>query len=302
MIREFYGNGKLLLSGEYLILDGGYGLAIPTKYGQYLRVAKNDSAKISWKSLDEKGTVWFEGVFRPTPLKAISGSDKGTSETLLKILSEAQHLNPGFLKGPTGYDIETELTFPRNWGLGSSSTLINNIANWANVNAHDLLKATFGGSGYDISCARHNKPILYHIDQGLPIAQELDWEPPFIDSLYFIHLNKKQNSREAISAYRKQKFDKKKLTHQINQLTKKLITSAKIEDFEYLLERHEELLSEALGMGTIKSKLFPDYPGVVKSLGAWGGDFILATGNSNSPEYFKEKGYDIVIPFAQMIL
>ena len=32
MIKNYYSNGKLLLSGEYAILDGAEGWAIPTKF------------------------------------------------------------------------------------------------------------------------------------------------------------------------------------------------------------------------------------------------------------------------------
>lgn len=302
MIKEFYSNGKLLLSGEYVILDGAYGWAIPTKFGQYLRVLKNESSRLTWRSLNEKGKVWFEAVYGLEPLVEISSSDKVTSNTLLKILSEAQFLNSSFLIGSTGLEVETELTFPRDWGLGTSSTLINNIANWANVNPYHLLSKTFGGSGYDIACAHHNNSIVYELKNGQPIIKEVSFNPRFKEHLFFVHLNTKQNSRDAISDYRKQKIDKNKLIEQINQITKKLITTKQVSDFEFLISRHEQLLSEALGATTVKAQLFPDYFGAIKSLGAWGGDFIMAVGNTETPAYFKEKGYAIVIPFKEMLL
>ena len=34
-----------------------------------------------------------------------------------------------------GFKVTTKLDFPKNWGLGTSSTLINNIAQWAQVDA-----------------------------------------------------------------------------------------------------------------------------------------------------------------------
>jgi hypothetical protein len=37
-------------------------------------------------------------------------------------------------------------------------------------------------------------------------------------------------------------------------------------------------------------------------LGAWGGDFILATSKENPTDYFKSKGFETVIPFDQMVL
>ena len=39
-----------------------------------------------------------------------------------------------------------------------------------------------------------------------------------------------------------------------------------------------------------------------KVLGAWGGDFILASGGENTVDYFKDKGYTTVIPYREFIL
>ena len=48
--------------------------------------------------------------------------------------------------------------------------------------------------------------------------------------------------------------------------------------------------------GTIDS----DYNGEIKSLGAWGGDFILAAGPTNTPEYFSSKGFNTIIRYNEM--
>ena len=32
--QTFYSNGKLLITGEYVVLDGAKALALPTKFGQ----------------------------------------------------------------------------------------------------------------------------------------------------------------------------------------------------------------------------------------------------------------------------
>ena len=49
---------------------------------------------------------------------------------------------------------------------------------------------------------------------------------------------------------------------------------------------------------------FKDYWGIIKSLGAWGGDFVLAT-STESPEktkaYFNERGFEIVLPYRELI-
>ncbi len=300
-MTKIYSNGKLLLSGEYAILDGASGLAIPTKYGQHLKVLKNDSSILSWESLDEKGTIWFEGSYDKDSLQEISSSDKDVSKRLLKILLGAQRLNPGFLKDPKGCEVETKLSFSRDWGLGSSSTLINNIANWANVNAYHLLESTFGGSGYDIACAQYNRPILFRLENKQPIVKEVDFNPPFKNELYFVYLNKKQNSQEGIAQYRKREIDKSQLVTRLSVITSKMLVCEPLDLFEELINEHETLLSTALGIQKIKDTLFKDFNGAIKSLGAWGGDFILATGE-NTPEYFKRKGYTTIIPYQEMAL
>jgi hypothetical protein len=78
-----------------------------------------------------------------------------------------------------------------------------------------------------------------------------------------------------------------------------------LEEFDELMEEHEELVQSVLKQPRAKERLFSDYWGTVKSLGAWGGDFVLVT--SNEPEektrqYFAEKGFDTVIAYDEMIL
>lgn len=299
---EFYSNGKLLISGEYAVLDGAKAWAMPTKFGQYLKVSKTTTDFLSWKSLDEKRNSWFNGTYTKDSLTEISCSDTGTSRTLLKILREAQKLNPDFLNNATGFEIETKLTFPRDWGLGSSSTLLNNIAQWAKVDAYKLVWNAFSGSGYDIACAQNDTPIIYQLEKGTPLVRVLETKPPFSNSLYFVYLNKKRNSREAIAAYRQQKIDKTVLISKINELTEQMTHCTELGKFERLVNEHENVLSEALGIPTVREELFPEYQGSIKSLGAWGGDFILVTGNSAAVTYFEDKGFTTVLPFQEMIL
>ena len=61
-------------------------------------------------------------------------------------------------------------------------------------------------------------------------------------------------------------------------------------------------MSEVLELSTIKEAVFEDFNGVLKSLGAWGGDFIMAFSKENPTDYFKQKGFETVIPFEEMIL
>ena len=302
MSQEYYSNGKLLLSGEYVILDGAKGLAVPTKFGQSLHINPINEMTISWLSIDSNEKTWFTAEFDTKTLNVEKSSAEDMAKTLQRILVEAKRLNPEFLNTELGIEVKTQLTFPRNWGLGTSSTLINNIAQWADVDAHQLLWNSFGGSGYDISCAQHNTPIIYHIEKTKPVVKPVTFNPSFKDALFFVYLNEKRSSKKAIASYRNRIFDRKELILKIDAITTEMINAKTLKQFETLLYAHENLLANLLETIPVKQRLFKDYFGHIKSLGAWGGDFVLATGNQKTPEYFKSKGFDTVLTFEQMVL
>ena len=60
---NFYSNGKLLITGEYLVLEGAKSLAIPTKFGQNLIVEKIEQRQLIWGSFTHTRKCWFEAVF-----------------------------------------------------------------------------------------------------------------------------------------------------------------------------------------------------------------------------------------------
>ncbi|WP_430928493.1 GYDIA family GHMP kinase [Polaribacter marinivivus] len=307
---EFYSNGKLLLTGEYLVLDGAKALALPTKFGQNLIVEKIAEPQLIWGSFTNTGDCWFEAVFDLPKLRLVSAtfnSDKEGSadfiaETLLEILEEAKNLNPNFLNVDGGYIVKTKLTFPRNWGLGSSSTLINSIASWAKVDAFKLLWNSFKGSGYDIACAQNNTAIFYQIKDKNPIIEQFNFNPIFKENLFFVFLNKKQDSKEGIAKFRESKKDFSVELKRISELTEAFLVAESLQDFEKLIIEHEQIISSIIKIKPFKEKLFSDYFGEIKSLGAWGGDFVMVTGNEKTPSYFKNKGFEIVISYSEMIL
>ncbi len=305
MKKTFYSNGKLLLTGEYVVLDGAYSIALPSRYGQSLSISETKNNYITWESRDSNNNKWFELKLKrnfKNEKGIIRSSNKDVAATLVQLLLEAKKQNPSFLSGNEGLFISTSLDFPKDWGLGSSSTLINNIAQWAAINPYTLLWNAFSGSGYDIACATHNTPISYALKNQQPIVTPLAFSPQFKDSLYFVYLNKKQNSREGIASYKQNKNNKEEAIKAITKISESIQETTSLQEFELLLEQHETIISELLNITKIKDQLFTDYSGSIKSLGAWGGDFILVTGNETTPEYFKEKGYNTVIPYNDMIL
>ncbi|WP_281980736.1 GYDIA family GHMP kinase [Tenacibaculum mesophilum] len=305
-----YSNGKLLLTGEYVVLDGATSLAVPTKFGQDLIVEPIKESQLIWGSFTHTGECWFEASFDLPKLRLTSatfnsdkeGSAEFIGETLRDILQEAKRLNPEFLTTENGFVVKTNLTFPQNWGLGSSSTLINNIATWANVNPFTLLWNAFSGSGYDIACAKHNTPILYKLEEKQPHIQEVNFNPHFSEELFFVHLNQKQNSREGIAHYKKHKEEAKILIPEIDNLTKEFLKANTSKDLEKIIIEHEQIISSIIKQDTVKQRLFSDYFGEVKSLGAWGGDFILVTGNEDTTSYFQQKGFNTILTYKEMIL
>tara|TARA_B100000767_G_C19767255_1_gene538199 strand:- start:420 stop:1346 length:927 start_codon:yes stop_codon:yes gene_type:complete len=307
---NYYSNGKLLLTGEYLVLDGAKSLALPTKFGQDLVVQKMKEQQLIWGSFTHTGECWFEAVFDLQKLRLVSctfnskkeGNGEIIAETLLDILKEAKKINPSFLASENGFVVKTALTFPRDWGLGSSSTLINSIASWAKVDAFQLLWNSFKGSGYDIACAQNERAIFYQLENDRPIVEPVNFNPNFKENLFFVHLNQKQDSKEGILKFRQREQSFQKEIEQISTISDEFLKATSLIDFNKLIVEHEQIISSIIKLKPVKENLFLDYFGEIKSLGAWGGDFVLVTGNDETSRYFKKKGFDTVLSYSEMIL
>ena len=300
--KTFYSNGKLLLIGEYTVIDGSEALAVPTVYGQHLEIESYDPEILKWESYDADAKQWYKASLSYQTIHDNRRTGHSVTDTLIDILHHAHKANPSILSAGSGYKAVNKLTFSRNWGLGSSSTLINNIAQWFEIDAYELLAKSFGGSGYDIACAQYDTPVIYQIKEGKPFVTPINFNPAFLDKLYFVYLNKKQNTRSSVATYRENAKDTKELNKKVNVI---IDTAASTEDFGLfcrLLDEHSALMSAPLQMPTIKESLFPDFNGTLKSLGAWGGDFILAAANENPEDYFRLKGFETIIPYKEMIL
>ncbi len=307
--QVFYGHGKLLLSSEYFVLDGALALALPTQYGQKLVVdyKKSFSPYLHWQGFDCNNNKWFDAKFEFWHFELKDTEPTKENLLLQKILRNVRKQNAHFLRDDdTIVSVNTFLEFPINWGLGSSSTLIYNIAQWAYISPFELQFNTLGGSGYDIACAQSEGPIVYERKSGVsPHWSPINFDPSFKENIYFIYTEKKQETSKAIEFYKKNSPDEKaELLTKLTSLTQEMINVKSLEEFEFLIAGHETLISQSLKMKKVKDKYFADYWGEVKSLGAWGGDFVLVTSLKNEDEtkqYFKDRGFNTVLTYNEMI-
>ena len=314
-VQRFHANGKLLLTSEYYVLEGAKALALPTQLGQNLIVnslisEKEKNVILHWKSFDINKNIWLETQFYVLDFSLVSNFEhKKTSQKaiirLQEILRQARLQNPLFLSEKKQFTVTTQIEFPLNWGLGSSSTLLCNIAAWAKIDAFELLRKTMGGSGYDIACGQAEKAVLYWLENGTPNVEMVDFSPAFADKLYFVHLGKKQNSREGIKHFYTQKHEaKQQVIKDLNDISTQILQSPSFSDFQRLLEEHENIISSHLQLPKAKDLYFSDFWGAIKSLGAWGGDFVLATSDKSEAEtrhYFKEKGFNTFLGYEAMV-
>lgn len=305
MQSNFYAHGKLMLTSEYFVLDGAKTLALPTRFGQKLQVKKlsGSGENLFWVALDNTGKPWLQAVFNTQRIEADSHSPE--IQMLAKIIRTCKELNHDFLANCGDIAVQTKLEFPRNWGLGSSSTLIYCIAKWANVDAFLLLDKTFGGSGYDIACAGSDQPVLFWLQQQQPNFVQVGFDPAFKEQILFVHLGKKQQSKSGIAHYKSLSINKKNYVDWLNVLTESMLHCQSIQKFIQIIQEHETFVAEALQLQKVKNLYFKQFPVAAKSLGAWGGDFAMLAFEEN-PNIIKtmlrENGFETVLTWNEIFL
>jgi len=313
-MSQFQAHGKFLLTGEYLVLKGALALALPLKLGQSLQisVADTDTNRLHWIA-SQPDKPWFSVLFDTDTLQPITTDDPAKAEKLASILKAVRQLKPtAFFGGDMRF--RTHLDFNPEWGLGSSSTLIANLARWANVNPYELLKLTFGGSGYDIACATADQPIYYQlrtevpepVEGPTPFVEPIDYNPPFAEHLFFIYQGQKQSSSKEIKAFlaKASPADLQKDIEAVSEISRAVPKCQNLDEFGMIMQCHERIIARCIGQEPVQ-KRFPNFEGVLKSLGAWGGDFILAATNWNKEQvkaYFKEKGLEVVFGYSELVL
>ncbi|WP_321287221.1 GYDIA family GHMP kinase [uncultured Sunxiuqinia sp.] len=299
--ESYYAHGKLLLTAEYFVLQGAKAIALPVKYGQRMTVGSSDRKnELNWKAFTPDG-LWFSCDLRLPDLEIIQSSDAKKADILRDTLQIMQQMNPNFqLRG--GLEIQTRIDFDSQWGLGSSSTLIANLASWADVDPFQLNEKIFNGSGFDIACASADGPILYTKGEAVE-SVKLDYL--FKDNLYFVYSGSKKSTRAEVRCFMNKRAVSSAEIEMINEISQQMAQAKNLDEFQQLMVDHEQLVSGLLDIPTVKSTDFADFEGEIKSLGAWGGDFYLVATTMNESsvfQYFKAKGLHVIFPWKELVL
>ena len=292
---RFFAPGKLLLSGEYAVLDGAQAISCPSHKGQFLEVQKiANSSTLEWHALREDEHCWLH-LSLNSKAEILETNDSEKAQLIQGLLVD---LFDGEI--PLGLRVETKLDFKREWGLGSSSTLITLVAKWAQKDAMKLFFKHLKGSGYDVATALENSAIRYQI-----IAKEkAHWEkvdlPKILEKSHFLYLGEKQISSTEVVRYGNLER-KPKLVESISQLSADLLSVSGEEELIDWMAKHEKVTGQLIQQESHRKKRFPKLKGGYKSLGAWGGDFVWIMPKGDDLAYLNKLGHHEVFPFKELL-
>jgi mevalonate kinase len=299
--KTYHANGKLLLTGEYLVLHGATAIALPLKLGQQMTVSEgNDADLLHWQAFyNEK--IWFSCDLSSTDFSVIQTSHPEKAETLSHLFKTIKKLNPEFAPAP-GTRFETALEANPEWGFGSSSTLVSLLSQMAKVDPFVLNELVFNGSGFDIACATADGPFYYIRNKEMgPV--KLNY--PFSDQLFLVYSGNKMKTAGAVSSFLKNRAPSVQLIQDVSILSEEFALCRDQDEFNLLIRQHEAIISNAIGQLPVKSMYFTHFKGEIKSLGAWGGDFFLVSTPlpiSEVTKYFGNKGLNTLFKWDDLIL
>lgn len=298
---EIYSPGKLMLTSEYFAVDGALVLAVPTKLGQeFFFEEKHDGKSLIFWEAYHQNKLWLKVVIDYKNWQILETNITSSAEFILKTLKNVQSLSEIQFKSTQTYLLKTNLQFPADYGLGSSSTLMNNLAEWSDIDPFHLNSISLGGSGYDIAVAKAKSAVLYQNKPEIHF-EKVNFNPKFKNELIFIHLNQKQDSREGINLY-KSKTKSQNLVNEFSDLTRNILLCDELDNFSHLMMVHEQSISDFIEIPTVKSIFFADCAKFVKSLGAWGGDFVMSAKFEGYEDYFWGKGFSTVFDWDDLII
>ncbi|NTW25734.1 MAG: GHMP kinase, partial [Lentimicrobium sp.] len=163
-----------------------------------------------------------------------------------------------------------------------------------------------GGSGYDVACAEATGPILYKRLHGESQIFPVEFNPPFLEGMSLVYLGAKQHSDIEVEKFqRRSELNFQDQIRRITEISRQIVKEQSQEIFIDLLKEHEVIMGKVLDKKPVKDRLFQDFKGIVKSLGAWGGDFVLAvttSGDDYLEDYFRRKSFVTILPYNEVIL
>ena len=280
MANVFRSNGKLMLTGEYLALRGAKAFAVPLQFGQELEIDAVEHPLVYWRTLF-RDKIIFHAIFDTERFDVLETNDTDKAEWIKKVFKAIREQKKNFLQ-KSGAEATARIDLPMNYGWGSSSSFITNLSQWADVDPFMVNMNVGGGSGYDIACARANKPILYSNELANPKFDEIDYKPGFERNLWFVFQENKMNTAEAIRKIRSKKVSDADV-RRISEISEQWVKSKDLNEIMELMATHEKIISSILGIPSVMKK-YKDFNGAVKSLGAWGGDFMLAVSEMNGAD------------------
>jgi len=297
-------NAKLLLSGEYLVLAGAEALAIPLKFGQELTVSEGDTEEITWVSIGPSG-IWFSASYSAVG-EVFVATDQKSARFVSNLIAATNAIIPNFFQRFLGKTITIVADFDLSWGLGSSSSLIALFAQLASIDPLALHWKVSRGSGYDVVAAMSNTPIFYKLIDGTATYSSVKLSSAFQESVYFAYLGKKEDSAAGVERFLSSTNQLgTSVIDEITSITRKMATADCASQLCRLMDRHEDVLAEVLGVAPLKQLRFSDFEGSVKSLGAWGGDIAMFCSSVPSNQvysYIAAKGLTPVFGFNDISL
>ncbi len=299
-MRSFFSRAKVILLGEYAVLHGADALCLPLKTGQHLNVENNSQALIHWK-WSYKHKVLADFTLEPETLE-LNSTAAGNPQWAVSLIKLIRNQQPGFLK-TNPRNLHFINYFPPEWGLGSSSATISALCRLADANPYLVNQKLMGGSGADIACATAHSWVLYRNHLPEPPRWELPFDYALKEYTYFIYSGKKQATAEHLENVRSGKKPSHAEWDKLNHYVYRFLGISNVIDAVDLLQTHEDFIAQRIGMQPLANS-FPDFPGAIKSLGAWGGDFFMALSNQPAgfvKDYFIHKGYPVVFTWEELV-
>ena len=306
-ILRYYANGKLLISGEYLVLSGAEALAVPLKMGQWLEVEilrGEERPHLKWQAW-VLGKEWFTATILLPEMEIVQASDPFIADRLVKIFHEMIKMKSEIFEPRKSYSFSTVSNFDHNWGMGSSSALIANLASWSSIDPFELFHSLNKGSGYDVAAAMAKGPILFSAAGNKLNINSVRFHPSFHKHLWFVYRGRKQDTEQSLHEFMGLPAPNRQQIEMINYFTGELLHTHHLKQFMQIVSEHEKFISRILGRPGVKEECFSDFNGEIKSLGAWGGDMMMAASELPGDYihfFFQQKGIQTVFDFHSLIL